>query len=244
MMKRALLSFLFVFALSPHLALAVTGNITVSIPERYALLEITGNIPDVPLDKDTILSQMEEVFAKLDVEQFQFVLYDEGKKPEDGARAFGEIKKGKNNDAVPFLELTGEKAQLRGKLVTTSLGYRISPKNLYAAYSDNEVVADDDFKGKTIIMYITVQQVSKDPLGKPYINVGVGKTGLHGVQIYVDTKDPYLRKIKKGSKITIKGQARGFVMQSVLVDGVIIADEETALIDGKRVPLSEFSLTE
>ena len=75
--------------------------------------------------------------------------------------------------------------------------------------------------------------VAKDALGDPYIKVDIERYGLSGVQIFLDKKDPFLRRIKKGSTIVIKGYPRGFIMQSVIIDGKVIQDEKAILIDGK-----------
>lgn len=203
------------------------------IPERYALLMMTDAEPDQPLDKKKILEIVNATFKKLDVAQLQWAVYDKGKKPGDGVRAFGEKRKNKNAEVIEYIECTGEYAVLQGKWMENAIGYQPSPKELYNAYSDNEVVADEDFKGKPILLQIKVPKVAKDPFGKPYIQVAADKTGMFGVHIYLDSKDPFLRKIKRGSQILVRGVTRGFVMQSVVLDGVILSDGKSLLVDGK-----------
>lgn len=225
----------------PSLATAAKMDVVNHIPERYALLVLSEVEPDQPLDEAKILSIAKERMEELGVAQLQFCIYDKDKKSGDGVRAFGEMFKGEWKH-VPFTELTGDKAQVRGKMVESSLGYVTTPQELYGAYSDNEVAADDDFKGKVVCMKIEVPQVSKDALGRPYMKIHLDKTGLAGVQIYLAKEDPFLRKIKKGSKVVVRASAKGFVMDSVQMDGIILKDEDSFLFDGKVVSKDAFAI--
>jgi hypothetical protein len=65
------------------------------------------------------------------------------------------------------------------------------------------------------------------------------KTGMFGLHIYIDSKDPFLRKIKKDSSILVRGYPKGFVLQDVILDGVIVDDGEYGLVDGKLVSVSD-----
>lgn len=210
------------------------------IPERYVLLKVLGFNPEDDLSGEGIIELMKEKLDQYGVKTLQYVIYDEGMKEGQGVRAYGEVTKSKDAKVVPFAEFKGDdKHSLKAKIVENVLGCNISPKELYDAYSDNEVVADDDFKGKPVILKVKVPQVSKDPFGKPYIKVPVDKHGLFGLHIYIDKKDPFLRKIKKGSQIIVRGYPKGFIMQSVTLDGIIVSDGESVLVDGKSVSLEE-----
>lgn len=240
-MKRSIfvLTVSLVFFIFAAAAYAADAKITVQIPERYALVTITGVNPDEPLDKEAILKQMREQFEESDVQQFQYVIYNKGKKKGDGVRAYGEFNKNPKFNVTEFDEITGDAAQAQAKVIENLLGYQISPQELYAIYSDNEVVADDDFKGKPVILELKVPQVSKDFTDKPYIKITTDKYGLSGLHIYIDKKDPFLRKIKKGSEIIVRGYPKGFVTQDVMIDGVIIIGDGLVLVDGKVVSKDE-----
>lgn len=215
--------------------MAANVSIVNVIPDRYALLKITDANPGEALDKDAILKFFNEEFEKAKVEHMQFVIYDKGKKEGDGVRALGELVK--NSDAgVRYEE---PKSQELEKVFEKIIGYNITPEELHSIYSDNEVVADEDFKGKSILIEITVPQVSKDAFDKPYIKVPVDKHGFSGLHIYIDKKDPFLRKIKKGSQIFVRGYPKGFVMKDVVLDGIIISSGDFVLIDGKAVSMEE-----
>lgn len=212
------------------------------IPERYVLVQLHGADPDETLDKDVILSQMKGIFEKTNVKQLQFAIYDQGKNPGDGVHALGEISKNAG-DIVDFLEIPREQRDTKGKFTEKMFGYQATPKELYEAYSDNEVVADDDFKGKIVILQITVPQVSKDALDKPYIHIPLDGIDISGLRVYLQKSDPLLRKIRKGSKIVVRGMPQGFVVQNVMVDGEIVTattgKEVFWSVDGKAELMPE-----
>ena len=50
-----------------------------NIPERYALLVVTGADPAAPLDTEKFEALLSEEFKKANIEQMQILIYDEGK---------------------------------------------------------------------------------------------------------------------------------------------------------------------
>lgn len=100
------------------------------IPERYALLMITGVEPDSPLDKEAIEKLFEEKFKEADVEQMQLAIYNQGSKPGDGVRAFGEKRKDKSVEVIGFQEIPKEKISISGKLMEGLMGYDTTPKEI------------------------------------------------------------------------------------------------------------------
>ena len=127
-----------------------------NIPERYALLVVTGADPSAPLDTKKLGAILSEEFKKANIEQMQILIYDEGKKPGDGARAFGEIRKDSKVETAP-----------------------------------------------------------------------VDRSGLLGLHIYVDMKDPNLRKVKKGDIVTMQAFPQKFLMRSVMMEGTIVFVEHS-----------------
>jgi len=196
-----------------------------NIPERYALLVVTGADPSTPLDTKKFGAILSEEFKKANIEQIQILIYDEGKKPGDGARAFGEMRKDSKVETAPLSEIP--QGNVEAKLLEKAIGYECAPKVLWQAYEDNEVVADEDFKGKPVIVTFKCQGVSKDALGKAYMKVPVDGSGLFGLHIYVDMKDPKLRKVKKGDIITMQAFPQKFLMRSVMMEGTIVFVEHS-----------------
>jgi len=93
--------------------------------------------------------------------------------------------------------------------------YEIKAANLVTRYKNNEVVADDDFKGKRISVTGRVQEVGKDFTGAAYVYLVSDKYGFEGVRCYVDKADPTLRLLKRGDSAAISGVVKGFVMKDV-----------------------------
>lgn len=226
-MRHMLVTMLIMGALACSAAHAATGTIVNHIPERYALLAITGAAPGEPLSKDLILKAAQEQFAKLGVEQMQFAVWDEGKKQGDGLRAFGELGKADDRELADYVEVTDVD---KGKLAEKFLAYQIEPKDLWKAYDDNEVVADEDFKGKPVAFVTVISGVSKDAMNKPYIKVPVDQTGIYGLHVYLSMDDPNIRKIKKGAKVAIRAIPQKFVIKNVMLNGeiVMIMNDESA----------------
>ena len=218
-------------------AVAFGGEVKVEnlIPGRYALLVFMGADPNTPLNKQKILAVVKEELAKAKVKQIQYVIYDEGKKPSDTMRAYGYMGKegeGKRDfgpNEIP--KSTAEQEELTKKIVDSMIGYQTTPKELYDAYSDNEVVADDDFKGKPITLNITVEKVANDFREQPYIEVPAGNDGFSKLRILVKNDDPLLRKIGKGTKISIKGYPQGLVMGDIIIEAEITISEKNGELE-------------
>jgi len=201
----------------------IFAETAISIPGRYAAIRIEDF--DRILDQDIILAFAKEQFEKANVSQFQWVLMTPGGKPGDMIpRAFGEMRKDKNAKITPFAKIEGAPTDesLLDSIVK-KLGYWTTPKELYDAYSDNAVVADEDFKGKPVFLEIIVPQLSKDADGDPYIDVGMDGSAVRGIRVYLKKDDPFLRRIKKGSKVVVHGEPRGFRADTVFVVGEIIS---------------------
>ena len=102
------------------------------------------------------------------------------------------------------------------------LGYDCQPKDLWQAFEDNEVVAEEDFKGKPVVIYGKCKGVAKDAFGKIYVHIPVDKTGLFGIQVYLKKDDPMLRQLKKGDAVGLRILPQRYVAKAVLADGEIL----------------------
>jgi len=212
----------------PRFALAEAKMVIQNvIPERFGFMVITDADPSTPLDKEAILQIVKENFEKKNFKFMQYIIYDEGQHPGSGVfRAFGEMTNIPNKEVVDFRELPKEDYEKNKevRILTEKIigNYEIEPKELWEAYSDNEVVADDDFKGKGIMMIIKVPGVAKDFSGAPYIKIPAEKNGISGVHLQLAKDDPLLRSIKKGSKILVRGLPQGMMMKDVMVKAEIL----------------------
>lgn len=225
MMKRILvcaaLAGMLSFAACP--ANALECQTTVLIPERFAVTMCPKADPAGKFEKEPILESAKKIKDETKVEQVAIVFYAPDKKPGDGALAVALY--GGLNPNGELLVPPAENEEL-AKLAEKLIGYEIKPKELWQIYDDNEVVADEDFKGKPILLKVKCTGVAKDAMGKAYINVPTDQFGLEGLHIYLSKNDPYLRKLKKGQTLYIRAFPKGFMMKSVMLDGEVFNIEE------------------
>ena len=87
--------------------------------------------------------------------------------------------------------------------------YTLSANALFREYDNNEVAADTKYKGKIVLISGTVQDISKDILGKPFIVIG-GSGFLDGVQCsFTKNEEPALARLSKGQRVRVMGEVSG-----------------------------------
>lgn len=97
----------------------------------------------------------------------------------------------------------------------------VTATKLSQVYSENEVSADQVYKGKTLEVSGTVESISKDALDAIYV-VLQGHDELSGVQLYVSDENK-AALLKKGQSVTIQGRGDGMIIGSPIIkEGVII----------------------
>lgn len=197
------------------------AEVTVSIPGKYALLVVNDSGPLTQADEEAI---KKEAYAKRDalkVSQLQVAFVAEGKKAADELLALAAIQEGFKPEWMWGLP----KDETKAKLLPRILGYECSAKELWQAFEDNEVVAEEDFKGKPVVIVEKCEGVAKDPFGKIYVKIPVDKTGIFGVNVYLKKDDPQLRQLKKGQTVALRIFPTRYVMKDVLANGEILSIE-------------------
>ena len=192
----------------------------ISIPERYTLLiavipkgeQLSQN------EEAAIKTEMEAQREKLNVAQLQVAFYAVGTTYGDGVVALA----GRATDLNPEWLFLFPKNDAQAKKMERMLGYDCQPKDLWQAFEDNEVVAEEDFKGKPVVIYGKCKGVAKDAFGKIYVHIPVDKTGLFGIQVYLKKDDPMLRQLKKGDAVGLRILPQRYVAKAVLADGEIL----------------------
>lgn len=103
-----------------------------------------------------------------------------------------------------------EKNTVRTVPLTTLLG----------DYKDNEIRADGKYKGKTIQVSGTVDDVKKDILGKPYVTVGSGAR-FEIPQVQCTGKrsgETDFANLQPGTQVTVQGKVEGLMLNVLLDD--------------------------
>ncbi|MBS1662787.1 MAG: hypothetical protein JST68_17210 [Bacteroidetes bacterium] len=97
----------------------------------------------------------------------------------------------------------------------------VSAKEYYKKYQENEVAADNVYKGKKLAITGTVESINKDIADDAYISlVGDGELSM-GVQCHLQDAQK-AATVKKGTQITIIGTGDGMLIGfPQLKDGVI-----------------------
>ena len=92
----------------------------------------------------------------------------------------------------------------------------VTASELYRAYEANEVSADQQYKGKRLLITGVVENIGKDVMGNPYVALKIDF--LKGVNCYFDDKNnKVLSHLSKGQKIQIIGTCAGLTLTDVVV---------------------------
>ncbi len=106
------------------------------------------------------------------------------------------------------VETESERKQVASQIVSET----ISASDLYRAYKENEVAADERFAGKLIIVTGVVDSVGKDISDRPYVDLRTERLGflpplyLSSVQCeFAATNVGQLSQLRPGQKVKIWG---------------------------------------
>lgn len=95
----------------------------------------------------------------------------------------------------------------------------IEAEQLYQKYEDNEIAADQLYKGKTLAVIGKVRAIGKTFGDKPYVQLFTGAFS-HQVTIYFPANkyDSVLAKMKKDSRVRIVGTCKGKTLGMVVIN--------------------------
>ena len=107
----------------------------------------------------------------------------------------------------------------------------IKAPNLTASYDENEVKADENFKGKTFFVEGTVRDIKKDILDDIYV-ILEGDQMFRDVQCFFDDKNT-ASQLQKGMRVTFQGKCDG-LMINVLMKNCVFVDNLSDLKKKKK----------
>ncbi|NII28758.1 hypothetical protein HB364_26995 [Pseudoflavitalea sp. X16] len=99
----------------------------------------------------------------------------------------------------------------------------ITAKQLTAAYADNEVSADNNYKDKSFYVSGTITDIKKDILDNIYVTLE-GNEMFRQVQCYFEDKET-AGKLQKGMKATFQGKCDGLMINVLMKDCVLYKAE-------------------
>lgn len=103
----------------------------------------------------------------------------------------------------------------------------VTAKQLQAAYQQNEVKADQNFKGKKFYVEGVVESIGKDILDNPYVTLKTDPMFQY-VQCVVDDEN-VAASLNKGVKVTFLGECRGSVITNVLMEDCVLVENKENL---------------
>ena len=95
----------------------------------------------------------------------------------------------------------------------------ISASKLYKEYNENEIAADEKYKGKIIEVTGVIRDIGNDIMDNAYITL-VGNEYLGDIQCYFNEKS-VVAKLSKGKRITVIGSCSG-LMINVQINNCIV----------------------
>ena len=95
----------------------------------------------------------------------------------------------------------------------------ISASKLYKEYNENEIAADEKYKGKIIEVTGVIRDIGNDIMDNAYITL-VGNEYFGDIQCYFNEKS-VLASLSKGKRITVMGSCSGLMMNVHLNDCII-----------------------
>jgi hypothetical protein len=93
----------------------------------------------------------------------------------------------------------------------------ITPSELYNAYEENEVAADNEYKGKKVRITGTIEDIGKDILDDVYITINAGD--YDEIQCYFENQKQIdkVATLKSGEEVTIVGECSGLSILNVVL---------------------------
>jgi hypothetical protein len=91
--------------------------------------------------------------------------------------------------------------------------FTMTARELFQAYDQNEVAADEKYEGKVLEISGRVDDIGKDITDTIYVTLdGGGEYGIFSVQcFFADTHSGDAAKLSKGDAITVKGLCNGMI---------------------------------
>lgn len=98
---------------------------------------------------------------------------------------------------------------------------KVSAQQLYAEYKENEVAADQKYKGKTLEISGTINNIGKDIIDNPYITLDVDEL-IASVQCsFKKSEEDVVANLKKGQEVIVIGKGNGFLLNVQVKDSKI-----------------------
>lgn len=192
------------------------------IPGHFVQITFSNVDPKAPLDQKSIYRAFEQECAATNANECVLAVYDQGKKPGDGIRAWSYREKQRKSTDV-FLEARSADA---GKVIESWLGYFVTIGEIYEAYSEDEFGTNAALDNIPLIFSLNVQKVGLDSWGEPYIETMPDRAGHPAARLFFDVRDPIFKKIHKDSRIVANCVSAGLSEGQALMECYMVQSDE------------------
>ena len=95
----------------------------------------------------------------------------------------------------------------------------VNSKTLYKAYSNNEIAADEKYKGKIIQVSGIIRDIGKDLMDDAYITL-IGDDFFGDIQCFFPNKSDLIY-LKKGQRVSVVGYCDGLFLNVLLKNCIV-----------------------
>ena len=129
------------------------------------------------------------------------------------------------NEAAKETQRQKEDDERQKQQVATQKEHAVSAATLKAVYEQNEVNADNEYKGKVIVVHGRVGTIGKNLINTPYVTLDEDQLGIGSVQCFFgDSSNAQLAKLRPGQSLFIKGSVDGKSIITVEMSDCTILD--------------------
>ncbi|MBE1554807.1 OB-fold protein [Sporosarcina limicola] len=140
---------------------------------------------------------------------------DDENRAEEATPAVVKAEKTKDNLKVEKVEKAKVEKPKAKEKPKAEKAITISALNLYKAYDDNEVAADQKYRDKQLEVSGKVKDIGKDIFDKIYVTIDTGEV-LGSVYVsFAKGQEGKIADLKKGQSLTVEGKCGGFTALSV-----------------------------
>lgn len=111
-----------------------------------------------------------------------------------------------SKEGVELKNAMGLKTIFKSKMRTYQEEIAITPQELWTAFDENEIAAEDKYKGKYVVIKGKIASITTNITGHPVVSFDVDKFGLATVNcIFPKESRSIIASLKKGQMILIPG---------------------------------------
>jgi len=130
-------------------------------------------------------------------------------------------------DEMKFNAIFSNYAEAYGKNEVAE-ARKVSPSKIWNDFNENEVAAEDEYKGHIQGVTGKISKITTSPRGYPEITFNIDQFGLKAVTFhFAKEARKAIAKLKRGKTITLGGECTGFFM------GTIVVFEDAFIVDGQ-----------